>query len=295
MNYRKQLLITTAALALAPFAAQAAATSWTGTTSNAWNTKGNWSANAVPGATSGVTIGVTKNNPVHLNVNSSLTGSGGSLTLGAAESLILDSGFTLTMGANTATLNGSLTGPGTFSSTGAVNLSGATLSGLTLAGSGGQENVLGDTTLTGTINYATHPRPSISAAPTAPALHDTATLSVTGTGQGAFTIGTGGVLNNKNKASSITTVGTIGMSGGSITNTSGTGGTTAGLFTIANPVSGYGSISGNVALNGTGLTASGGVVGTPQTLTVDGGAGAGIALGTGAVTTAGPTIRQSER
>ena len=36
-----------------------------------------------------------------------------------------------------------------------MNLSGATLSGLTLAGSGGQENVLGDTTLTGTINYAT--------------------------------------------------------------------------------------------------------------------------------------------
>ena len=155
MNYRKQLLITTAALALAPFAAQAAPTSWTGASSNAWNTKGNWSAGAVPGATSGVTIGATKNNPVHLNVNSSLSGVGGSLTLGAAESLILDSGFTLTMGANTATLNGSLTGPGTFSSTGAVNLSGATLSGLTFAGLGGQENVLGDTTLTGTINYAT--------------------------------------------------------------------------------------------------------------------------------------------
>ena len=34
MNYRKQLLITTAALALAPFAAQAAPTSWTGGTSN---------------------------------------------------------------------------------------------------------------------------------------------------------------------------------------------------------------------------------------------------------------------
>jgi hypothetical protein len=98
MSLRKQLLITTAALVLAPFAAQAAPDNWNGNTSNAWNTKGNWSTGAVPTATSGVTIGVTKNNPVQLNVNSSLNGSGGSLTIGSAESLAINSGFTLTMG-----------------------------------------------------------------------------------------------------------------------------------------------------------------------------------------------------
>ena len=117
MTYRKQLLITTAVLTMAPFAAQAAADNWNGNTSNAWNTKTNWSTGAVPGTTSAVTIGVTKNSPVQLNVNSSLNGSGGSLTIGSAEELDINSGFTLTMGANAVTLNGILAGPGTLSST----------------------------------------------------------------------------------------------------------------------------------------------------------------------------------
>jgi hypothetical protein len=280
MSYRKQLLITTAFLALAPAVAQAAAISWTGATSSAWNTKTNWSTGAVPTATSAVTIGKNTNNPVQLNVNSSLNGSGGSLALGSAESLALNSGLTLTMGANTATLNGTLSGPGTLSTTGAVNLSGATVSGLTISGSGGQWNVQGDSTLAGTINYATGSSQTfnIGGANGAHTLNLTsATLTNNGgTGTGPFNIGTGGTLTNASGTSSISTGGTVTLSGGSISNTSSGG--TAGLFTIANPISGLGTISGNVALTGTGLTASGG------TLTLNGGGGAagtGIVLGTG--------------
>jgi hypothetical protein len=63
MTYRKALLITTAALALAPFAAQATPTAWTGGTSTAWTTAGNWSA-GVPTTTSAVTINTATNNPL---------------------------------------------------------------------------------------------------------------------------------------------------------------------------------------------------------------------------------------
>ena len=68
------------------------------------------------------------------------------------------------------------------------------------------------------------------------------------------------------------------MNGGSITNTSGAGGTTAGLFTVGDPISGYGTISGNVAITAGNFTASGG------TLTLNGvqlgSSGGGPGLGT---------------
>ena len=292
MTYRKQLLITTAVLAMVPLVAQAAPVSWLGTTSNAWGTAGNWSPSGIPGATAGVTIGNNKNNPVQLNVNSSLNGSGGSLTINSGESLALNSGKTLTMGANPLTLSGSLTGPGTLSigtasASGTENLSGGTLGGLTITGAagglGGLWNVTADSTLTGAIAFTADPQTfAIGGGNGIHTLNlDSATLTSTSPGSAAFNIGSGGTLNNKNKASSINTAGTIALSGGSITNTSGQGGTTAGTLTIVNPVSGNGTISGNVALTSTaaaGLTASGG------TLTLNGGggvAGTGVVLGSG--------------
>jgi hypothetical protein len=116
-----------AAVALAPFAAQAAADTWTGTTSNAWETGTNWGG-GVPTSTSAVTIGVTTNNPVQLNSSISLNGTTGALTVGAgvapgtASVLNINSGDTLTMGARPVTLSGgSITGLGTLSDTGTIS------------------------------------------------------------------------------------------------------------------------------------------------------------------------------
>jgi fibronectin-binding autotransporter adhesin len=129
MTHRKQLLITTAALALAPFAAQAAAISWTGATSNAWETANNWNTKAVPTTTSAVTIATTTNNPVQLNSNVSLNGTGGALTIGTAPApgtplnvLNINTGDTLTMGTKAVSLlGGSITGLGTLSTSGSIS------------------------------------------------------------------------------------------------------------------------------------------------------------------------------
>jgi hypothetical protein len=63
--------------------------------------------------------------------------------------------------------------------------------------------------------------------------------------------------------------------------TSGTGSTTAGLFTVGDPISGYGTVSGNVAITAGNLFVNNGTTGAPagQTLTLNGGSGPGIALG----------------
>jgi fibronectin-binding autotransporter adhesin len=116
-------LALSAVVALAPFAAQAAADTWNGATSNAWETATNWSAGA-PITTSAVTISNLTNNPVQINSNVSLNGTTGALILGTAPApgtangLNINSGFTLTMGARPVTLNGgSITGLGTLSAT----------------------------------------------------------------------------------------------------------------------------------------------------------------------------------
>ena len=60
------------------------------------------------------------------------------------------------MGGNAVTVTGggTIKGPGTLTTTGTDSLNG-TLSGLTIAGSGGVWNLTGDSTLTGAINFAT--------------------------------------------------------------------------------------------------------------------------------------------
>jgi hypothetical protein len=132
MNYRHELAVTTAVLALMPLAAQAAnPDSWTGGTSSDWSTSTNWSA-GVPSTTSAVTISNLTNNPVQLNTNASLNVTSGtnvgSLTVGTgaapgtANVLNINSGFTLTMGTHAVTLDGgSITGLGTLSTTGTIS------------------------------------------------------------------------------------------------------------------------------------------------------------------------------
>ena len=120
--------LVTAILAFLPVTAHAATDNWTGTLSNNWGTAANW-ASGVPITTSSVFIQNTANNPVQLNANASLNGSTGALTIGTGPApgtplsvLNIGSGDTLTMGARPVTLNGgSITGPGTLSSTGAIS------------------------------------------------------------------------------------------------------------------------------------------------------------------------------
>ena len=173
----------------------------------------------------------------------------------------------------------------TSGSSGTYNLNGATINGATLSNSGGEFYVLGNSTLTGTISFSQYNTFNIGGASGANTLNlgsatsstTTALNTVTG-GAAPFIIGTGGVLNDYNHAATMGG-GTVNMQGGSITNTSGTGGTTAGLFTVGDPISGYGAVSGNVAITAGNLTA--GVTGSAHTLTLNGGSGAGIVLGTG--------------
>jgi fibronectin-binding autotransporter adhesin len=132
MTFRQQLAIVTAIGALLPFSAQAAnPDAWSGATSNAWETPGNWSAGA-PTTTSAVTISNLANNPVQLNSNVSLNATSGtnigSLTVGTgvapgtANVLNINLGDTLTMGTHAVTLDGgSITGSGTLSATGTIS------------------------------------------------------------------------------------------------------------------------------------------------------------------------------
>lgn len=83
-----------------------------------------------------------------------------------------------------------------------------------------------------------------------------------------FIIGAGGTLNNSGStATSINGSSNFTMAGGSVTNTGG------GPFSIGDVISGYGTISGPIAIND-GATASGGTASQAQTLILDGTHGA---------------------
>ena len=127
----------------------------------------------------------------------------------------------------------------------------------------------GDSTLSGTIQFNQYYTFNIGGSNGAHTLNlSSATLNTVTGGAAPFIIGTGGVLNNNSGASTMGGGGTVTLQGGSIT------GTSSGLFKIGDPISGYGSISGNVDIMGS-VTAAG----SGQTLTVDGGSGAPLQLG----------------
>ena len=369
MSYRRQLAITTAALALAPFTAQAALimNNWTGATSNAWETATNWSTGLVPGTNNTVSILTATKNPVQINSNVALNttnSSGasprptGSLTIGAAESLNINNGFSLTMGGHAITLNGgSITGAGTVNTAaitgfgilavqfngslasvtggtldmqhsgtvsgntsgatinstgilqidkgvtltlnngnsemvvntgGTVNLVGGTINGAAGSlsnyfGGPGTINVQADSALSGSIGNDTTNHAGLKPINIGGSL-PSATLNLnTFTDSGiSFLVGTGGTLNNNQAGTTALGNGSsINMAGGSVTNTGG------GAFTFTGPgtIGGYGTVSGLTSVVAP-VTASGGIAGTPQTLTFIGGNGAtptdlGSTAGTG--------------
>ena len=102
----------------------------------------NWSP-ALPTATSAVTISKGPAAPTFnplITTNVSLTGAGASLTVNSLGQLTIGNGATgtLNMAGNAVTVTGggTIKGPGTLTTTGTDSLNG-TLSGLTIAGSGG--------------------------------------------------------------------------------------------------------------------------------------------------------------
>jgi hypothetical protein len=194
--------------------------------------------------------------------------------------------FTTSSSGGGFNLNGvTLSGISTSGSGGTYNLNGATINGATLSNVNGQLNVTGDSALSGTINWFQYNTFNIGDGNGSHTLNlSTATLSTVTGGPAPFIIGAGGTLNDYNGTSSMGGGGSVTLNGGSITNTSGTGGTTAGLFTVGDPISGNGTVSGNVAITAGNLNVSGG------TLTLNGGAGGantGIVLGT---SSSGPGI-----
>ncbi len=193
-----------------------------------------------------------------------LTGGSAGRTYGGAFTSTSSTGF---FNWNGITLNGITTsGAG-----GAYNLNGATINAATLNNSGGgQLNVIGDSTLQGAINWYQYDTFNLGGANGAHTLNlSAATLSTVTGGAAPFIIGAGGVLNNASGASSMGGGGTVTMTGGSITTSTG-----AGLFKIGDPISGYGTISGNVDIAGS-VTAAG----SGHTMTLNGGTGAGMQLG----------------
>jgi hypothetical protein len=242
-----------------------------GTVSVATSSVSSWNANNAAGA---------------LTLDGGLTQTGGTFTNNGTGSFNFGQGS-----GNGVTLNGITTTGSTGQPAGVYNLNNATINGATLNNfNGAQLNVTGNSTLTGTISWFQNATFNLTSGTAQNPITlnlgsststGTTNLSATGS-QNIFVIGTNNTLNDYNRAAQISGGGTVIMQGGSITNTSGTGGTTAGLFTIGRPITGYGTISGNVQLSPSGgsVTASGGTVAQPRTLTINGGTGAGILMGT---------------
>jgi hypothetical protein len=161
MTLRKQLLITTAALALAPFTAQAANTTWNGTTDNSWETATNWSSGKPTGNGFAITITNGTNSPIQVGASETYnsTGTTGSTTIGSADTVNINAGNTLTTRSITLS-GGTLTGAGSFkiAGTGTTGITGfgtvsvpfGTAVNLTANGTAGNPLILsGGNTITG--------------------------------------------------------------------------------------------------------------------------------------------------
>jgi hypothetical protein len=217
----------------------------------------------------------------------SITSTGGSIVSAAITgfgtiSAPITSGTITANNATPMVLGGTASGVTLAASgSGSFSLNGATLGSATLGGTGspvGQFNVTGDSTLTGTISWLQYNTINIGGSNGAHTLNlntaGTTTLSTVGGGAGPFTIGAGGTLKNIGGAATMGGGGTVTLNGGSITST-------GGLFTISDPISGNGTISGNVDLNAGSEFVSGG------TLTLNGvtigsnSSGPGFSVGSG--------------
>ena len=176
---------------------------------------------------------------------------------------------------NQSFTNGSLvvSGHGDFNLKG-VTLNGTTLNGvstnLNAGGAGGNNyyglfSVTGDSTFQNTINNANYEQVNITGS-TLHLNHFSLVNSWKTNVPAFFVVGAGGTLDNTVGNSTLNGYMSNILQGGAITNSGG------GTFSSAGVITGYGSVSGPMTING-GLTASGGM------LTVDGTAGAGIAIG----------------
>ncbi len=217
---------------------------WTGAVNTDWEETGNWATTGPPGPpdnTMDVTIPNTVNDPV--------------LTANAfVRDINIGTGATLTMGAFSMDVNGSFTNnAGTFTSTGTVNMIGATASPTINTGGSsfynlvvnGGVNYNSASSITVANNFTISPGASFTIANSAHALTITGNWTSTG---GTFTHGSGTVTMNENSgASSITT----GASGG--------GGCTFYNLSITQPVvtvAKTNTLTGNLTVNNT-LTISG--------------------------------------
>ncbi len=204
-------------------------------------------------------------------ISAPFTNTGGISANSSGNTLVITgnstSGGSLTAtGGGILSLQSTITG-GTIStgnSGGVVDLNGASLTGVTFTSPGsGTVNLTGNSTFAGTIglnNYLTY---TLGGANGAHTLNlNGASVSNFGSGPALFSISTGGVLNNfGSAASSIGSSDPVTLAGGSVTSTG------AGTFTVNDPITGYGTVSGPLVAFG-GITAKGGQ------LTVDGTGGA---------------------
>lgn len=199
-------------------------TTWTGASSSAWGTPGNWSA-GVPKTTDAVCIPDVANDPafsspartiasVVADPASSLTVSGTGLTVTGAATL-----GTLTVTGGTVTLSGTSTittlaqSGGTLTGSGAVTLGGGTWSGGTWSGSGAVTVPLGASLTVSNATTAGTPGRSVTNAGTitlsSGATFAVPTLQNTGVLRGLGTSTVGGSVTN----TGTTRIGDVGVAG----------------------------------------------------------------------------------
>jgi hypothetical protein len=199
----------------------------------------------------------TAGNPLILDGNNNYSGTFASNATGGMQ---LQAGSTFT---------------GTFSGTGAnYNLAGANLGAATLTASNGIFNVTADSALTGAVSFNNYSTFFVGGANGAHTLNVAGNLSTVGSGADPFNIGTGGTVNwNGVGAGSMGGGGTVRMTGGTLSST-------GGLFNVGDPLSGNGTVTGNVALNAGSEFVAGGTLTVGNGVTI-GSASSGPGFGVG--------------
>jgi hypothetical protein len=200
----------------------------------------------------------------------------------AGNPLILDGGnnYSGTFASNATggmQFNSGSTFTGTFSGTGGTfNVNGANLGAATLTATNGIWNVTADSALTGAVSFNQYNTFFVGGSNGAHTLSVSGNLSTVSGGADPFNIGTGGTVNwTAAGAGSMGGGGTVRMTGGTLSST-------GGLFTVGDPLSGNGTVTGNVALAAGNETVAGGTLTVGNGVTIGtSGSGPGFAVGNG--------------
>jgi hypothetical protein len=201
----------------------------------------------------------TAGNPLSLDGNNNYSGTFNSNATGGMQ---LNAGSTFT---------------GTFGGTGGTfNLAGANLGAATLTATNGIWNVTADSALTGAVSFNQYNTFFVGGANGAHTLSVSGNLSTVSGGADPFNIGTGGTVNwNGAGAGSMGGGGTVRMTGGTLSST-------GGLFTVGDPLSGNGTVTGNVALNAGSEFVAGGTLTVGNGVTIgSSSSGPGFGVGNG--------------